>query len=331
MSKLINDPTDAIRNYLTGLAATQQRLHVDTQRRVIFRNPPAAPNKVALISGGGSGHEPLHSGFVGTGMLDAACVGEVFSSATPGQITHAIEQCTGPAGALLIVKNYMGDQMNFAIAHERALANGLDVRFLTIDDDVASGSARSDGRRGVGLTVLAEKILGAAAEAGMTLDEIQQLGESLRTRSRSMGIATSSCVFPGASGPTFEIGENEIEVGIGIHGEPGSRRQASGSAEELASIMVDSILDDLEPPPGCSFVALVNGMGGTPQIELYVMASEIEKCLSSRGHEVDRYLVGSYITSLEMAGCSLTLLVSDDTIIDLWDAPVETPALSWRN
>jgi dihydroxyacetone kinase-like protein len=282
-----------------------------------------------VISGGGSGHEPLHSGFVGAGMLDAACIGEVFSSPTSGQILTSIQRCAGDAGVLLIVKNYMGDQLNFEIAAERAHAIGIPTRTITIDDDVSPHSSRSNGRRGVGLAVIAEKILGAAAETGLSLTELADVGERLRQGGRSMGIALTSCTHPNATAPTFDLGATEIEIGIGIHGELGCRRAAHASANDLATVLIDSIIADLQPRAGASFIALTNGMGGTPLSELYVMAGAIAGQLDDRGHRVDRMLVGSYITSLEMAGCSLTLLLSDEQTLHYWDEPVTTPALRW--
>ncbi len=329
MSKLINNKTEIVADFMRGLKQSHPDLDVDIENRVVYRKTPAVGDKVALVSGGGSGHEPLHSGFVGLGMLDAACMGEVFTSPTPQQIVRAIEKVSTSAGVLLIVKNYAGDIMNFEIAAERAERNGIKVRSVTIDDDVAGGKLPSDGGRGMGLTVFAEKILGAAAENGMSLDDLCELGQDLRTRGRSMGIGMSSCTHPVAGVPTFELGEDEIEVGIGIHGEPGWRRARAGSAQDTAKLLVESILAELAAPEQSSFIVLVNGMGGTPLIELYVMAGEIHRELIERGHSVDRYLVGSHITSLEMAGCSLTLLQSDAESLKYWDAPVSTPALNW--
>lgn len=329
MSKLINEPNEVVADFLRGLAATHLDLRIDAVNRLVLRRAGCRQGKVALVSGGGSGHEPLHCGFVGTGMLDAACIGEVFTSPTPNHVLMAIQAVDAGAGVLLIVKNYAGDQMNFEIAADRAGRAGIDVRTITIDDDVAGSSSHLAGRRGIGLTVIAEKILGSAAEEGLTLSELFDLGQALRGRGRSMGIGMSSCVHPATGVPTFEIGADEIEIGIGIHGERGWRRAKAGSAAEIASLLVDSILADLQPPPASSFIVLVNGMGGTPLIELYVVAGEVSCLLGERGHVVVRYLVGSYITSLEMAGCSLTLLQSDAVLLRHWDAPVATPALRW--
>jgi phosphoenolpyruvate---glycerone phosphotransferase subunit DhaK len=329
MSKFINDPRHVVGDYLRGLAVTQTNLCVDEKLRIVYRRHPGRVGKVALLSGGGSGHEPLHSGCVGLGMLDAACIGEVFTSPTPSQIFAAIQRIdTGP-GVLLIVKNYTGDLMNFEIAAQRALDAGINVRSVVIDDDVAGVNARGVGRRGLGLTILAEKILGAAAEFGLSLDELQALGERMRAQGRSMGIGMTSCVHPAVGAPTFDIGPNEIEIGIGIHGEAGSRRGVIAPASELADELLTAILPAMHLADGASVIAMVNGMGGTPLMELYVMAGEIERLLKARGHRVDRYLVGSYITSLEMVGCSLTMLTSTPEFTRFWDAPVSTPALSW--
>ncbi len=329
MSKFINDPRDVVADYLRGLAVAQPDLRVDEERRIVYRREPARTGKVALLSGGGSGHEPLHSGCVGLGMLDAACIGEVFTSPTPGQILTAMKEVDTGAGVLLIVKNYTGDLMNFEIAAQRASEAGIQVNTVVIDDDVAGVNARGVGRRGLGLTVFAEKILGSAAEDGMCLDDLYALGQRMRANGRSMGIGMTSCVHPAVGVPTFDIGADEIEVGIGIHGEAGSRRASVAPAAQLAAELVDAIFPDLNVAPGASMIAMVNGMGGTPLMELYLMAGEIERLLAARGHRVDRYLVGSYITSLEMVGCSLTLLTSTPEFIRHWDAPVSTPALRW--
>jgi len=328
MKKLLNEPDRAVADYLLGLAATTPTVAVDHDRRIVYRAEPAASSKVAVISGGGSGHEPLHSGYVGTGMLDAACVGEIFSSPSPGQITDAITRCASDAGCLLIVKNYMGDQLNFGIAAERATEQGIDVRILTIDDDVATRSTRSNGRRGLGLTVIAEKILGAAAEQGHGLDELLDIGERVRA-GRSMGVSLSACTHPQAGFATFDLGVDEIEIGTGIHGEVGTDRRPALAAREIVDLLVGEITQDLAAAPGTRFIAMVNGLGGTPLIELYVIANGLSEILVERGLHIDRYLVGSFITSLEMAGCMITLLPVDAQLLELWDAPVTTSALRW--
>lgn len=329
MKKFINDPKDVVADFLRGLAAAHPELRVDEAKGIVYRALPAYPGKVALLAGGGSGHEPLHSGFVGVGMLDAACVGQVFTSPTPGQILEAIKSIESGSGVLQILKNYAGDLMNFEIAAQRATDLGIKVRSITIDDDVAGVNSRGVGRRGVGLAVLAEKILGAAAEAGMPLEQLCELGEQLRLRGRSMGVGMTACTHPAVGVPTFELGDHEIEIGIGIHGERGWRRAPAAPAAELAKVLLDPILADFGGSTSDSFIAMVNGMGGTPLIELYVMAGETDRLLRGRGHQVDRYLVGSYISSLEMVGCSITLLRSTPQILEYWDAGVCAPAIRW--
>ncbi len=331
MKKLINDPADVVSDALLGMqAAHVDRLRVDHQQRVIFRKDAPRPGKVGLVSGGGSGHEPLHGGFVGLGMLDAACAGEVFTSPVPDQMMAATQGVDGGAGVLHIVKNYTGDVMNFEMAAEMAEADsGTEVRSVVVDDDVAvQDSLYTAGRRGVGVTVLLEKIVGAAAEAGRPLAEVADLAVKVNEQGRSMGLALTSCTVPAAGKPTFDLGDEEIELGIGIHGEPGRSRQRIAPASELAARLVEPVLDDL-PGSDAPVIAFVNGMGGTPLIELYVMYHEIAKILEAAGVPIARSLVGSYITSLDMAGCSVTLLRADDDLLGLWDAPVDTPALRW--
>jgi phosphoenolpyruvate---glycerone phosphotransferase subunit DhaK len=285
---------------------------------------------VALVSGGGSGHEPMHGGFVGHGMLDAACPGEVFTSPVPEQMLAATKAVDGGAGVVHIVKNYTGDVMNFKLAAEDAADEGIEVESVLIDDDVAvQDSLYTAGRRGVGATVLAEKIAGAAAERGDDAAAVAGIARRVNERARSFGIALSSCIPPAAGSPIFDLPDGEMEVGIGIHGEPGRRREALATGAEIAELMVDAVVSDLEPAEGSRVLPFVNGMGGTPQIELYLLYGEIERRLRDRGFEPVRRLVGSYITSLEMAGASLTLLELDDELAELWDAPVDTPALRW--
>jgi dihydroxyacetone kinase-like protein len=272
----------------------------------------------------------MHGGFVGVGMLDAACPGEVFTSPVPDQVLAATRAVDGGAGVVHIVKNYTGDVMNFKLAAEEAADEGLRVQSVLIDDDVAvQNSLYTAGRRGVGATVLAEKIAGAAAERGAGLDQVAGLARRVNQRARSFGVALSSCTPPAAGRAIFELPEGEMEVGIGIHGEPGRRRAPLASAGGIAEIMVEAVVSDLAPAPGARLLAFVNGMGGTPSIELYLLYGEIERRLRERGLQVARNLVGNYITSLEMAGGSLTLLELDDELVDLWDAPVHTPALRW--
>jgi dihydroxyacetone kinase-like protein len=331
MKKLLNDPADIVRESLAGLAAAHgDLLRYDADARIVVRTGAPVEGKVALISGGGSGHEPLHGGFVGRGMLDAACPGEVFTSPVPDQVLAATKAVDGGAGVVHIVKNYTGDVMNFKLAAEDAADEGIGVESVLIDDDVAvQDSLYTAGRRGVGATVLAEKIAGAAAERGDDLAAVAGVARLVNERSRSFGIALSSCTPPAAGKPIFDLADGEMEVGIGIHGEPGRRREPLARASEVARLMVDAVSTDLAPAAGTEVLAFVNGMGGTPQIELYLLYGEVDRQLREAGLEPTRRLVGSYITSLEMAGASLTLLALDDELTALWDAPVHTPALRW--
>jgi phosphoenolpyruvate---glycerone phosphotransferase subunit DhaK len=332
MKKLINDPADVVKEALLGVeAAHSDRVRVDHDNKIIYRKDAPKSGKVGLISGGGSGHEPMHGGFVGVGMLDAACAGEVFTSPVPDQMMEATKQVDGGAGVLHIVKNYTGDVMNFEMAAELAAADsGIEVMSVVTDDDVAvQDSLYTAGRRGVGVTVLLEKIVGAAAEEGRPLQEVCDLAKTVNGAGRSMGMALTSCTVPSAGKPTFDLADNEMEVGIGIHGEPGRQRLPVASAKEIAAMLVDPIVGDLPYGEGDSVIAFVNGMGGTPLIELYIMYNEVAALLDKAKISVARSLVGNYITSLEMAGCSVTLLRADDERIRLWDAPVNTPGLRW--
>jgi phosphoenolpyruvate---glycerone phosphotransferase subunit DhaK len=331
MKKLINDPSDVVRESLAGLAAAHpDLLRYDADAQIVVRADAPVQNKVALVSGGGSGHELLHGGFVGQGMLDAACPGEVFTSPVPDQMLAATKAVDAGAGVVHVVKNYTGDVMNFKLAAEDAADEGIAVESVLIDDDVAvQDSLYTAGRRGVGATVLAEKIAGAAADLGADVKAVAELARRVNSQSRSFGIAISSCTPPAAGKPIFDLPDGEMEVGIGIHGEPGRRREPLGPAREVAKLMVDAVLDDLKPESGTRVLPFVNGMGGTPQIELYLLYNDIQQQLRDAGLEPVRNLVGSYITSLEMAGASLTLLALDDELTELWDAPVRTPALRW--
>jgi dihydroxyacetone kinase-like protein len=331
MKKLINKPDDVVKEALSGMAAAHPDLiRVDVELQVIVRKDAPVSGKVGVISGGGSGHEPMHGGYVGRGMLDAACPGAVFTSPVPDQMVAATKAVNGGAGVLHIVKNYTGDIMNFEMAAELAQAENIPVESVVIDDDVAvQDSLYTAGRRGVGATVLAEKICGAAAEGGMDLKQVADLCRRVNANGRSMGMALTSCVTPSAGKPTFDLGANEMEIGIGIHGEPGRTRMKLGTAAEIAELLVNPILEDLPFKSGDTVLAFVNGMGGTPLIELYVMYNEVNRILKGKGITIGRNLIGSYITSLEMAGCSVTLLRLDDEMTKLWDAPVHTPALRW--
>ncbi len=330
MKKFINDPADVVKESLAGLAAAHPDLvRVDFENQVVVRKD-APTGKVAIISGGGSGHEPMHGGFVGAGMLDAACPGEVFTSPVPDQMLAATKAVDGGAGVVHIVKNYTGDVMNFKLAAELAEDENIKVESVLTNDDVAvEDSLYTAGRRGVGITVLAEKIAGAKAEAGGSLAEVAAIARKVNDNGRSFGVAFTSAWTPSSPTPTFEIGADEMEFGVGIHGEPGRRREKVKPAAEIVAEMAEAILGDLDAPSGSNVLAFVNGLGGTPTIELYVIYNELAKQLKERGLTATRSLVGDYITSLEMAGASITLLKLDDELTELWDAPVHTPALRW--
>lgn len=331
MKKLINAPEDVVREALEGMqAAHADRLRICFDPFYVLRKDATAKGKVALVSGGGSGHEPMHGGFVGYGMLDAACPGHVFTSPTPDQMYEAGKAAHGGGGVLQIVKNYTGDVMNFDMAADMLRDEGIAVESVLTDDDVAvEDSLYTAGRRGVGLTVLMEKLLGAAAEKGMDLAGLKALGDSIRASGRSMGMALTPCTVPHLGKPSFELAENEMEVGIGIHGEPGRHRVPIAKADEVAAMLMEPVLSDLPFKAGESIILFVNGMGGTPLIELYIVYRKAAEIAAKHGLTVSRSLVGSYITSLEMAGTSVTALRCDDTLLGLWDAPVNTPALRW--
>ncbi len=330
MKKLINAPEAVLAESLRGVAAAHPELNVDHVNRIIYRGTPTRAGKVALISGGGSGHEPLHGGFVGLGMLDAACAGEVFTSPTPDQMQEATKVADSGAGVLHIVKNYTGDVMNFEMAAEMAEAEtGVKVASIVTNDDVAvEDSTWTAGRRGVGVTVLLEKIVGAAAEEGRDLDSVLALAHRVNDNGRSMGMALTSCTVPAAGKPTFDLPEDMMEIGVGIHGEPGRHRVPLAGAKEIAQMLVDPILADLDFT-GAPAIVMLNGMGGSPLIELYLMYGEVAALLEKAGVSVARTLVGNYITSLDMAGCSVTVLKADDEMLKLWDAPVNTAGLRW--
>jgi phosphoenolpyruvate---glycerone phosphotransferase subunit DhaK len=331
VKKLINEPADVVAEALLGIAAAHPDLRVDHENKIVYRADVPVRGKVALISGGGSGHEPLHAGFVGPGMLDAACAGEVFTSPVPDQVMAATRLVDGDAGVLHIVKNYTGDVMNFEMAAELAAAeSGVEVVSVVVDDDVAvQDSLYTAGRRGVGLTVLVEKIAGAAATEGYDLARVADVARRVNAGGRSMGMALTSCTVPAAGHPTFDLPDDEIEIGIGIHGEPGRRRVPAAPAREVAEMLMEPILADLDFTGGDGVLAFVNGMGGTPLLELYIMYNEVATILAKSGVTVARSLVGPFITSLEMAGCSVTLLKMDEELLRLWDAPVRTPGLRW--
>src|SRR5436305_4066207 len=331
MKKLINQPENVVKEALAGMqAAHADLIRVDIEQQVIVRKDAPVQGKVGVISGGGSGHEPMHGGFVGRGMLDAACPGAVFTSPVPDQMLEATRAVNGGAGVLRIVKNYTGDVLNFEMAAELAAADGIDVESVVTNDDVAvQDSLYTAGRRGVGVTVLLEKIVGGFAETGAPLADVAALARKVNDHGRSMGMALTSCTVPAAGKPTFELGEDEMEIGIGIHGEPGRRRVKLAPASEITEMLAIPVIEDLGLKAGERVLAFVNGMGGTPLIELYVVANELAKILRGKDITIARSLIGSYITSLEMAGCSITLLRLDDDLIRYWAAPVHTPALRW--
>jgi phosphoenolpyruvate---glycerone phosphotransferase subunit DhaK len=327
MKKLINDVETILAESLDGFTAAHADIVTLGAERQFVRRRETKPGKVALISGGGSGHEPLHAGFVGHGMLDAACPGQVFTSPTPNQMLAAAQSVDGGAGVLFIVKNYSGDMMNFQMAAEMLDRENATV---IVNDDVAvENSTYTTGRRGVAGTLIVEKIIGAAAERGDKLAALKALGDAVNTATASMGVALTSCTVPAAGKPTFQIGIDEMEMGVGIHGEPGRRRVRLTSADEIAEELTGAILKDLSLKPGQQVILFVNGFGGTPLLELYVMVNAARKVLAGAGVAVTRHLTGPFVTSLEMAGCSITVSAVDTALLALWDAPVHTAALRW--
>ena len=330
MKKLINSPDTVLADALAGIAAAHPSLHVDREAKFISRAGGAQPGKVAIVSGGGSGHEPLHGGFVGTGMLHAACPGEVFTSPVPDQMLAAARAVDGGAGVVFVVKNYTGDVLNFEMAADLAKDEGIEVATVLVDDDVAvKDSTWTAGRRGTGATVFVEKIAGALAEQGGDLAAVAELGHRVNQASRSFAVALTACTNPAAGKPGFDIGEDEMEVGVGIHGEPGRRREKLKPAAAIVADCLGAILDDQPLASGDETVVMVNGLGGTPLIELYIAYAEVARSLAERGVTIARSLVGNYVTSLEMAGMSLTVCKADAQMLSLWDAPVNTPALRW--
>ncbi|SKC52517.1 dihydroxyacetone kinase subunit DhaK [Okibacterium fritillariae] len=331
MKKLINDPKNVVDESVAGFALAHADLvTLSTEPLFIARSDAPVSGKVGLVSGGGSGHEPLHAGFVGFGMLDAAVPGPVFTSPTPDPIIAATQAVDGGSGVLHIVKNYTGDVLNFETAADLAEAEGITVRTVIVDDDVAvKDSLYTAGRRGVAGTVLVEKIAGAAAERGDSLDEVATVAEKVVAQVRSMGVALTPSVVPHAGEPSFTLADDEIEIGIGIHGEPGRAKISLEPADQIVDRLLEPILEDLPFESGDDVLLFVNGMGGTPQIELYILYRRAAEVLAERGITVTRSLVGNYVTALEMQGASLTVLKLDDELTTLWDAPVQTAALRW--
>jgi dihydroxyacetone kinase-like protein len=331
MKKLINAPDDVVADALRGMeAAHGDRFRISYDPYLVVRADAPVQGKVGLISGGGSGHEPMHGGFVGPGMLDAACPGAVFTSPTPDQMAEATKAVNGGAGVVHIVKNYTGDVMNFDMAAELTGAEGIEVETILTNDDVAvEDSLYTAGRRGVGITVIVEKICGGAADDGRSLAEVAELGRRVNANGRSMGMALTPCITPSSGEPSFELADDEVEIGIGIHGEPGRFREKIGPASQIAERLMTPIVEDLPFSSGDRVLAFMNGMGGTPLIELYVMYGEVARLAQEAGLTIERNLIGNYITSLEMQGCSITLLKLDDEMLRYWDAPVNTPGLRW--
>jgi phosphoenolpyruvate---glycerone phosphotransferase subunit DhaK len=326
MKKFMNDTETMLHESLSGFAQCHRDIvAIDGEFRFV-RRKHIKRGKVALISGGGSGHEPLHAGFVGHGMLDAACPGQVFTSPTPDQMVAAAEAVEAGAGVLFIVKNYAGDIMNFSLASEMC---GADT--LIVSDDVAvERSAEGMGRRGVAGTLVVEKVLGAAAEAGADAAALKRLGASVNAVTRSMGVALTSCTVPAVGKPTFDIADDEMEMGVGIHGEPGRRRVAMMRADDIAEELVHAIVDDLDARAGSDVLLMVNGFGATPLLELHLMYDAASRQVARHGLNVTRSIVGSYVTSLDMAGCSFTVTSLNEALTSLWDAPVHTAALRWQ-
>ncbi len=328
MKKFFDDLDTLLEQSLRGFAlvhADLVQLHLDPT--FLARREPKPAGHVAVISGGGSGHEPMHIGYVGHGMLDAACPGQVFTSPTPDQMLAAARAVERGRGVLFIVKNYAGDTMNFQMASEMLAIEHLTV--LVNDDVAVENSTHTSGRRGVAGTLVVEKIVGAAAQAGTDLTECKRLGDKANARTATMGVAFSSCTVPAAGVPTFDIGPGEIEMGVGIHGEPGRRRALIKPASAIVDELLDAVLNDLNPPRGQPVLLLVNGLGGTPLMELYLLAQLAAQHLERKGLKLERLRVGNLVTSLEMAGASITLTMLDDELRALWDAPVRTAALSW--
>jgi dihydroxyacetone kinase-like protein len=325
---LINGPERVVADALRGLAAAHPELVVDVEDRLVVRRTAPVAGKVGLVSGGGSGHEPLHAGFVGPGMLDAACPGEVFTSPVPDQMVRAAAAVDSGAGVLFVVKNYTGDVLNFDMAAELAEEEGIRVARVLVADDVAvADSLATAGRRGTGGTLFVEKLAGAAAEEGAPLERVAAVARRVADAARSFGVALAAPTTPAKGSPTFDLSPDELELGVGIHGEPGRERRGAMTAAEIADASVAALVADLHPTG--PVLLLVNGMGATPLLQLYGFAAEVHRALAGRRVAVARTLVGNYVTSLDMVGCSVTLCQVDDDLLRLWDAPVATPALRW--
>ncbi|WP_019153555.1 dihydroxyacetone kinase subunit DhaK [Robertmurraya massiliosenegalensis] len=328
MKKIINDPDLVVQDMLKGLvAAYPSSFKLVPNTTVIVRKDAPVTGKVGLVSGGGSGHEPAHAGYVGEGMLDAAVCGEVFTSPTPDQIFEAIKAVDGGAGVFLVIKNYTGDVMNFEMAAELAQAEGIEVEHVIVNDDVAvEDSSFTTGRRGIAGTIFVHKMAGAKAQSGGSLQEVKTVAEKVVANVRSMGMALSPCTVPAAGKPSFELAENEMEVGMGIHGEPGTERKAIATADEIATELTQKVLDDMNLSSGDEVAVMINGLGSTPEMELYIVNGKVNEILNEKGIQIYQTFVGEYMTSLEMAGCSVTLLKLDEELKELLDAESKSPA-----
>ena len=328
MKKLINDPNLVVDDMLQGMvAAHPEYLKKLDNANVLIRNDSPIKGKVALVSGGGSGHEPAHGGYVGKGMLNAAVAGSVFTSPTPDQIFEAIKAVDGGKGTLLVIKNYTGDIMNFEMAKELADMEDIKVETVVVDDDVAvENSTYTAGRRGIAGTVFVHKIAGAKAEIGASLEEVQHTAKKVAQNVRSMGMSLSSCIVPAAGKPNFTLAEDEVEIGMGIHGEPGTHREKISTSDEITTHLMDKILKDMNLNSRDEVAVMINGLAATPHMELYIVNKRVSEILKEKGISVHKTFVGEYMTSLEMAGFSITLLKLDEELKELLDAPSDTPA-----
>lgn len=329
MKKLINDPNNVLEDMIEGMCyAHEEYLKRVEGFDVLVRKNPKTSGKVALVSGGGSGHEPAHAGFIGEGMLDAAVCGAVFTSPTPDQVYKAIQEVNTGEGVLLIIKNYTGDVMNFEMAQDMAEMEGINVKSVVVNDDVAvEDSLYTAGRRGIAGTVFIHKIAGAKAEEGASLDEVTDVANKVIKNVRSMGMALTSCIVPAAGKPNFTLEDDEVEIGIGIHGEPGTHREKISSANNIASQLVNKIMDDINLECDDEVAVMVNGLSGTPLMELYIVNKKVREILEDKGIKVHKTFVGEYMTSLEMSGCSVSILKLDDELKELLDRKADTPAL----
>lgn len=328
MKKLINDPNNVLEDMIEGMCyAHEEYLKRVEGFDVLVRKSPKTSGKVALVSGGGSGHEPAHAGFIGEGMLDAAVFGAVFTSPTPDQVYKAIQEVNTGEGVLLIIKNYTGDVMNFEMAQDMAEMEGINVKSVVVNDDVAvEDSLYTAGRRGIAGTIFVHKIAGAKAEEGASLDEVTDVANKVIKNVRSMGMALTSCIVPAAGKPNFTLEDDEVEIGIGIHGEPGTHREKISSANNIASQLVNKIMDDINLECDDEVAVMVNGLSGTPLMELYIVNKKVREILEDKGIKVHKTLVGEYMTSLEMSGCSISILKLDDELKELLDRKADTPA-----